>query len=126
MRVFVLDDEVLQAPRNAIIDALKDHDLTLATSVADAVGKWHGPYELILLDHDMRGYYESSHVPHSGYQFVKWLLKNKMLAHPRPEVVLHSQNAEGRKNTGKLLNQYGIPSLEFPFSDKYVTMLSKL
>lgn len=121
LKVFVLEDEIGHYPRNQIISALKAHDLTVATSFPDSKKKFEGPYDLLLLDHDMEGQFEDSNHPNTGYQFVKWLVDKEPV--PKPEVVLHSQNPVGRKNMRLLLEEHGFSVSEFAFGPKYVEAL---
>lgn len=125
LKVFVLDDEIHLNPRNAILGALKSHSLTVAVSRKDAQAKFAGPYDLILLDHDMRGFYESSDVEHSGFQFLKWLLGKDANALAGAKVIVHSQNSVGRANMRKLMLEHGVEAQEFHFGQTYVDHLKE-
>lgn len=129
MQVFVLDDEVGVLPRSGIVKALSSHTLTLATSCEDAKVKYKPPYDLLLLDHDMEGQFEDSSYHNTGYQFVVWLtskLPSWDRTTPKPQVILHSQNPDGRREMAIILKAHGFRVTEFPFSPNYITMLRKV
>jgi CheY-like chemotaxis protein len=124
MRIFILEDEIYQHPRKQILSALAQHELVVATSCEDAKEKFSGQFDLLLLDHDMRGFFDSSDFPNTGYKFCEWLVKQPFL--DIPQVILHSQNPRGRGNMAKLLTQHGFVPCEFPFSQSYVEYLKKI
>lgn len=124
MRIFILEDEIYKAPRNAILDALVNHEVTVATSCQHAKEQWGtGQYDLLLLDHDMRGFYDSPDFPNTGTQFVKWLVKQIQPGYKKPRVILHSQNREGRAAMGKVLREAGFKCVQWAFDSYYVKML---
>ena len=126
MNIFILEDEIYRAPRNAILRVLDHkHKLTVAVSCKDAKSRYKGEYDLLLLDHDMRGFFEPSTYHNTGFQFALWLIEMGV-KFPRPKVILHSQNWEGRANMAKVLLRAGFPTSEFPFSSEYVKMLSSI
>jgi CheY-like chemotaxis protein len=125
MKIFILDDEIYKAPRNQIIKALHAHNLDIAVSYYDAKDRYKGEYDILLLDHDMRGYYDVSTYHNTGFQFCRWLVTLSVKL-PRPKVFLHSQNATGRANMKDLLSKCGFPVVEFPFSPSYVQMLKQI
>ena len=110
MTIFILEDEIHQAPRNIMLEILKDHELHVATSVPKAMKAFVGDYDLLLLDHDMHGYYDSSDKPNCGYQFVKWLTAQPLKRIPR--VIIHSQNREGSLKMAAHLQECGWPHVE--------------
>ena len=121
MKVFIIEDELKQAPRNSILEALLSikAKVTYALSAEEAKAKFKPPYDLILLDHDMRGFYESSDVPHSGYQFLKWSVEGGFWSSdwaPISRVIIHSQNGPGAKKMQALLRQYGVKAEAKPFN----------
>jgi CheY-like chemotaxis protein len=123
LRVFILEDEIYREPRNQILEILRRHRVTIATSVVGAkynFGK-DSPYDLLLLDHDMRGFPEESHVPHSGYQFCRWLTDN--YEKPDLDVFLHSQNHRGRAVQRALFNAHGWRVHEHSFGPAYLEFL---
>ena len=123
MKVFVLEDEIDSSPRNQIKLALQDHNLTLARSVEEAKRVFKGPYNLLLLDHDMEGHIEPNlDHPNIGMRFVEWLL-TKPQPKKKPLVVLHSQNRAGRKRMRDALEAEGYKVIEIEFSYKYVDQL---
>lgn len=126
MKIFILEDEIYKFPRNQILKALEGHELTVARSVEEAKLKFpqNYPYDLFLFDHDMRGFYESSFVPHSGYQFVVWMCKH--FRKHKNEVLIHSHNSEGRRNIAVLLRSAGFRDItEYSFNQDYVEYLYK-
>lgn len=121
MKVFLLEDEVGFYPRNQILDILSQHEVTIAKSFDEGVDTYIPPYDLLLLDHDMRGFYDRSDYPNCGYQFCKWLVG---LRHRhKPKVILHSQNHTGRMNMFDILTGNGFHVQEMAFSQEYLTFL---
>lgn len=124
MNIFILEDEIYKYPRNKLTKVLEKHVLTLATSCDDAINCYVGPYDLLLLDHDMEGEYEYRENYHNtGLQFVKWLVEN--VNGPMPQVILHSQNGVGRKAMKLLLEENGFDVSECPFGPAYVKALQE-
>lgn len=123
MRIFILDDEINQHPRNILLTTLSSHDLTVATNSFEAAKIYTPPYDLLLLDHDMRGFYDDPEYEDTGYQFVKWLVAKEL--ERKPQVILHSQNSEGRLVMMMLLSQYKFRVQEFAFSHAYVNYLQE-
>jgi CheY-like chemotaxis protein len=124
LNIFILEDEIDSYPRNQLKDVLKGHNLTIAKSFPEAKKKFHGPYDLLLLDHDMEGFYElnPSH-PNTGHQFVKWMVLQEPV--PKPPVILHSQNHIGRKNMSGVLHDHGFTFQEVPFGPPYIKALKE-
>ena len=92
MQIFILEDEIDQYPREQLKQVLKKHELTIAKSCDEAIEKFCGPYDLLLLDHDMEGNYEyRPEYPNTGYQFVRWLME-WWADEKKPQVILHSHN----------------------------------
>ena len=121
MRVFVVEDEI-EGYRKVIKDALLGHEVTYALSRPQAQELWKGlgAYDLVLLDHDMEGYYESSEAPNTGYQFLKWALEAECPDGPyldkvAPLFVVHTQNNIGALNMLRLLRDYQLGSRVMPF-----------
>lgn len=124
MKIFILEDEIHQWPRKQILEALKGHDLTIATSCDEAKSKYKpNTYDLLLLDHDMRGFFDASDFPNTGFQFVLWLLSQNEQDKKRPQVMLHSQNPTGRRNMYLTLQQAGYTVGQMAFSGVYVDWL---
>lgn len=128
LKIFILEDELDRVPRSAMLEALKDHTLTTAESFDDAKEKYAGGYDILLLDHDMRGFYDDSEHPNTGYQFVKWLVKDldRTKVKTTPQIVLHSQNGIGRRYMKLLLEEYRFHVVEMPFCRSYVEWLRTL
>ena len=132
MRIFILEDEI-QGYRRSILSALSGHALTVADSIPAAIGLYTAkhPFDLLLLDHDMHGFYEPAGAPDTGSEFVRFLGgrwkwwcplsfsrlsceecgyrtnargEDAGLSHAeRPRVILHSQNEAGRAYMRRLL-----------------------
>lgn len=121
-KIFILEDEI-DGYRHPIRDILVKggHHLTICKSVPDAKRMFEGPYDLLLLDHDMAGFYEKSSHPNTGFQFVKWLIEQD--PKPKPEVVCHSQNTVGRQNMVSLLAQHGYDVSECAYGTEYLKQL---
>lgn len=125
MRCFILEDEIHRYPRNAILEVLNGNELTVTVNSFDA-RKFYKPgqYDYLLLDHDMRGYYDDSEYEDTGYQFCKALVNLELgIVVPKPRVILHSQNEDGRRKMGALLVQHKFSVAEFPFGSAYVAFL---
>lgn len=120
MRIFILEDEIDTVPRNAILEALKGHTLTIARTARGGRLLYAPPYDLLLLDHDMEGHYEESAHPNTGYQFLVWLMEQKLSPVP---TILHSQNYRGRNNMLNILAQNRWSAMEMPFSSVYIKFL---
>lgn len=124
MKIFILEDEIHQWPRQQILEVLKDHDLTIATSCDEAKAKYvKGNYDLVLLDHDMRGFFDASDYPNTGYRFATWLVSLGEVGKQRAPIMLHSQNPTGRRNMFITLEQAGYTVAEMPFSNAYLLWL---
>lgn len=129
MKIFVLEDEIGRYPRIQIVEALKGHDLTIATSCDEAKAKYtqSGPFGLLLLDHDLEGNYElRPDYPNTGLQFVKFLATFEQ-AGPKPQVYIHSWNNVGARNMQNHLLDHNWPIVErVPFGMDYVKALKAL
>ena len=123
MKVFLLDDEAYIRPRSEIIDILApNHELTVATSFYHARDIYKPPYDLLLLDHDMRGLYgEDPRFHNTGWQFVVWMREMLKPAH----VILHSHYEKGRYAMGVVLEDHKIPFEHCPFSPSYLKLLKE-
>lgn len=133
MNIFILDDEINVYPRKQLTSVLARHMLTVATSYDDAIKRFKGPYDLLLLDHDMEGQYEyRQNYPNTGYQFVRWLVRQTSryvqirVPTPIPRVILHSHNSIGRRRMRDLLEYHGWPDVtEDSFSPVYLQHLQE-
>lgn len=74
MRIFVLDDEI-QGYRQGIIAALSSHELAIATTFAEALSAFEQPqpFDVLLLDHDLHGFYESPDSGDTGSELLREL-----------------------------------------------------
>lgn len=125
MKIFILEDEIGKYPRNEIIKVLEGHQVTVATNIYDAAKIYKaGTYHLLLLDHDMHGYYQSPEEEDTGHQFVKWLVNQELgIVQPKPPVILHSQNQEARRAMASLLFSHKFRVMEKPFGQDYINYL---
>lgn len=127
MRVFILDDEIYKH-RNPIVQILqnKNHELTIATSCEDAKKKYEGDYDLLLLDHDMEGYINTSDIPNCGYQFVLWLVKQQFNEDKLPQVIVHSQNHQGAALMVRALVKDGYKATPYFYSFSFLKWLENI
>ena len=132
MHIFLLDDEANKAPRNQIGMIFADHTFTVATSCEEGRNKFQGQYDLVLLDHDMRGFFETDlSYPNTGFMFASWMvsryLVNKDFVNlKKPPIFLHSQNSAGRMRMASLLRLHQFPIKECPFGFDYLNMLREI
>lgn len=117
MRIFILDDEI-ETSRSQLAKILSKHELTLAKTVNEGVLKFKGPYDLLLLDHDL-----GLGKDNVGTKFVEALLLMVNSKGPKPSVVLHSQNPVGRKAMRLLLEDKNWHAVEFGYGEKYLKFL---
>lgn len=126
MRIFILEDEINQWPRQQILEVLKGHELTIATSCDEGKSLYKkGHYDLLLLDHDMRGFFDSSDFHNTGFQFVTWLIRQGETVREKAKVILHSQNPTGRRNMFISLEEAGYTVAEYAFSQSYLKWLAE-
>lgn len=135
LRVFILEDEIDRYPRNQIKTALEKHNLTIARSCDEGIELFTGPYDLLLLDHDMEGDYEyRPDYPNTGYQFVKWLTEGEGFnwwdekgaeSTKKPQVILHSHNPVGKERMRALLEEHGFSVDVTYFGPAYVKQLKE-
>lgn len=93
MKVFILEDDMFRL--KILAERLyADHDCDVAMSCSE-IDKFKGPYDLILLDHDLGGRQMDQHED-CGATFVK-LLGDK-IKESRATVVFHSYNPTGASN----------------------------
>ena len=131
-RVFILEDEIYKHPRNKILQVLDKPkvSLTVATNVELAKKIYvPGAYDLLLLDHDMHGFPDSSDVPNCGYQFILWMLNEEWRIgggsfKKKPPAIIHSQNHTGAAKMVKELTAAGYTAEHKYFSDDYVNWLA--
>lgn len=126
-KIFILEDEIGRWPRCQILHALEGHEVTFATSVPEAKTTYKGHYDLLLLDHDMEGFYEDPSAAHgnTGTAFVNWLV-DQHLKLPQ-QIILHSQNPVGRKAMRERLADVGYTNVdECPFGPAYIKHLKTL
>lgn len=122
LRIFVLEDELYRAPRNAILDVLKGHDLTIAESKFEAVKKYDPEYHLAIIDHDMYGWPDPEYHPNSGYAFLEWLVDQH---HKLPPIAFHSQNWMWMPKLEAFVKKHGGTHTAIPFGSEYLTWLRR-
>src|ERR1043166_489106 len=91
LKIFILEDEIDQYPRNQLKDILRNHELTIARNAHEAKDLYKGGYDILLLDHDMEGFYEDPEAKHknTGTWFVRWLVENDVNEPKHPGVLIH-------------------------------------
>lgn len=97
MKIFILEDD-----RERILylrELFMDHEVTWAESVTD-IDKFAGPYDLILLDHDLGGRQMEDHED-SGTEFCK-LIKGRIEG---ALVIIHSFNGVAAKRMLDILGE---------------------
>lgn len=117
MKVFILEDSINR--QICFQEALTKHNVIIAPNVPRAQHHWAagGPYDLLLLDHDVG---ESVFDP-TGYDFCRWLVK--ISAKPI-ETVIHSYNPDGAKRMKQTLSENGWDNITvLPFG---MTLLKRL
>lgn len=126
MNVFVLEDEIHREPRREIVRILDAAGVqyTFATSCEEAVKLFKpNAYDLLLLDHDMRGFFETPDYPNTGYQFVRWLVTTSQRT--KVPIVIHSQNPQGALRMERHLGDCGFQNtVRYPFSSSYTKWLA--
>lgn len=97
MKIFILEDDMERI--KLFWEYGKAHDLTVVTSVSEAIKHWKPPYDLVLLDHDLGGeHYVDSEKENTGYQFVKYLTSIEYGTYEPPKFIVHSFNYQGALN----------------------------
>ena len=87
MKIFILEDDATR--QQWLRERLIDHDITIIESCRDAA-KFVGPYDLILLDHDLGGRQLEAHED-CGLLFVQ-RCKDRF---GDAEVIAHTYNSAG-------------------------------
>lgn len=111
-RVFILEDDPQR--QDAFIDVLTGADVQICADVVSARAVFRGPYDWILLDHDLGGrVFVDSDEDNTGYQFAKWLADT----HPQDgaSVVIHSWNVVGAMQMERALQDAAWSVLRVPF-----------
>lgn len=101
-KVLILEDNKDRI--NTFKAKLSDHDLYFFDDVQEAVQAYAlmGPYDLILLDHDLDDkIFVDSSEPNTGYQFALFLSSQDTSA----QIIIHSMNARGAQNMKAVLPQ---------------------
>lgn len=116
MKVLILEDS---PERNiAFTNALMRHNLTIATSVFSPRGATHyladgGPYDLLLLDHDLGTVNPHTLEEETGADFANYLATQDF--ETKPQIIIHSWNPEGAENMKIVLEAAGFPVTVQPF-----------
>jgi CheY-like chemotaxis protein len=100
-RVFVLEDDPSRIETIQFFwGNFADFDIT--SSYGEAIEKFNGEYNLIMLDHDLGGQiYVDIKESNTGTNFAKWLAKN-CLSKTAP-VIIHSHNPVGSMSMEEIL-----------------------
>lgn len=132
MRIFIFDDEI-HGYRSGILTALAGHDLTIATTLDEALACFAGTsspaFDVWLLDHDLHGFYESPSHPDTGSGWLRILAERNLFdGLGMPRVILHSHNEPGRDSMQAILedNTDWTDITQFRFSPAYVKALPDL
>jgi hypothetical protein len=118
MRIFILDDEIHQW-RAPLKEALKGHDLNIAISCDHAIKVFPlcMPYDLMLLDHDMEGFFEHRvNYPNTGAEFVKWVVNEYQRPCPRIKHGVFCMECGYDRGLAKYSDDYdqvGLPHVPF-------------
>lgn len=125
-RVFLLEDDPTRVRliREALIG--KDVELTHAWDADKGLELFAGPYDLILLDHDLGGkQFVDSSLDNTGAGFVRRLPEGSITNFT--QVVVHSYNGVGAKVIMlTLLERFGIDAPWAPFGPTLLNYLRSL
>lgn len=112
-KVFILEDSLNRV--RLFEEVLKGQDYWIRDKVKEAkeVFEKHGPWDLILLDHDLNDFHYANQdaVEETGTEFAKWL----STLPPKGSVVIHSFNMGGAERMHKLLTDSGWHTVRMPF-----------
>jgi len=113
MKILILEDN--QDRINKFKSALKNQDLYIAEDVQHA--KEHcnfNEFSVIFLDHDLGNkMWVNSNEENTGYQFVKWLIKNDLQKNSL--FYIHSMNPIGANKMFNLLKDNGWDGIWIPY-----------
>lgn len=125
LKVFILDDECHPAAyRWPIAAILSRHKPVIALNPKQGVELYTFDFDILLLDHDMEGFYGYDfEYENTGSWFARWLRDNVDKHSKLPEVILHSHNSDGRKNMRSILQPAGFPCQEIAFGLEYLGAL---
>lgn len=101
--VFILEDDPYRIAKFLRASRGK-HELTLASTSADAKALWTGGYDLVFLDHDLTETMMPSGAPNTGSEFAEWM---PAAADTPPEVYIHSHNHAGSEAMYRILRSKG-------------------
>jgi hypothetical protein len=120
MRVFILEDDLTRVI--LFREALMRHDVTHAESLTEAVEMYRGPYDLLLLDHDLGGeVFVDSEKEDTGAGFCRWVSGEPTT------VLIHSYNAPGAAQMNVTLVEKGWANVGYvPFGLRLLNHLRKL
>lgn len=124
MRIFILEDDSTRIMKFA--DALlhAGHHVDVASSVEKAKEMWSPPYDLVLLDHDLREeHYAGNGDGQTGHHFAKWLPDEEQP--PSTAVIVHSLNPDGAWNILHTLEDKGYQVQRAPFGTILLQWLSR-
>jgi hypothetical protein len=100
-RVFVLEDDPNRIETIQFFWG-KFADFDITSSYREAIEKFDGKYDLIMLDHDLGGkIYVDIRESNTGTNFAKWLAENYEFRDT--PIIIHSHNPVGSSNMNDIL-----------------------
>ena len=143
MKIFILEDDPARiAGFESALGALSSegkHEVTIRRWLSGPDGAFaaylkNGPFDLLLLDHDLGGaVMVDSYEEETGSEFVRWLCREGEpqyigdLATP-PNIIIHSWNPDGARVMGTLFKDAGgeTHSIKVPFGTQLLNYLKTL
>lgn len=123
MRIFILEDD-----RQRILlfrEASAELDVTYAESCAEAQERYHPPYDVMFLDHDLGGQiFVNSDDDNTGSAFSRWLPADDAKYHPT--IIIHSYNPDGTEYMRQTLVDKGYTAHKIPFGTVVLNILKDL
>lgn len=118
MRIFILEDDKGRICRFGD-ELMKEHDITVCTSVKGALKCFAPPYDLMLLDHDLGGEtFVPSEKEETGYSFLQQLPVREAIKRNKPIVIVHSFNYQGAQRMVDEAGELGARSvMRIPFGE---------
>ena len=124
MRVFILEDDPYRI--KVFTELLTRCEVTVSTSVPDAIAAFEPPYDILCLDHDLDGrVYVDSAEENTGAGFVRWLIQNEIGLNGNP-ILVHSYNPAGAARMVADLLDAGKTARWVPFGPTLFKILNEL
>lgn len=127
-KIFLLEDDPSRVNfiRNALVGV--DAELTHAWDVERGLAKWDGPYDVVLLDHDLGGeIFVDSANDNTGCGFARRLPDGAI--GEETTVWVHSYNPDGAREIGRILRErfpFLVQLTIYPFGPRLLGWLSTL